>query len=293
MEHQSPPAGSRASRPRWTALLAVLAGCASPGPDPASGPLPAPADSIASPDSCTLGAAVIARGDTVVIAVSDADPFRDEYRALPTGDCGTLIFQPFTGDERDLLARGVEGLITRDPATRTYARGLPAYAVTPLVWDRTYLLVASPPLRFDTGADSASVAAFRAALARDAVATDARGAEPIAMADGPGCRGGEFGLARPRPRIAYRSGDRTARELAERLVALAPASSGPLTTAGLTAEELARSVSVGADAGAIVSISRLDSLPCSGLPPAPASATMEPLVDTRAHLVLRRSEAAR
>src|SRR4029078_11731787 len=77
------------------------------------------------------------------------------------------------GDKRDLLAQGVDLLLTRDPATLEYAATLPQFRSVPLAWQRTRVLLApgrsrsAPALSDDA----------RHVLADDAVRGEARGAQ--------------------------------------------------------------------------------------------------------------------
>jgi hypothetical protein len=204
-----------------------------------------------------------------------------------------LRFQPVGGrDLRDVLAVGVHLAITSAPDVITYAKGLPQYDVVPLPWSRTYLLVSptAPPL--DTGPDSASRSRFRAALARDAVTVDARAAEPpFAWETALACRTDFPGATRPSRRVVYPEADPTARALAERMVALTPSGPGSLIVTALPADALQSSLAQGADAAYILPFPLLDPASCRTVPSLPAGTTIEPLVDTREHLVLRRGAA--
>lgn len=204
-----------------------------------------------------------------------------------------LRFQSGSGrDLRDVIAGGAHLAITSDPGVITYARGLSQFDVVPLPWSRTYLLVSptAPPL--DTGPDSASRRRFRMALARDAVPVDARAAEPpFAWETAFACRTDFPGTARPSRRVVYPESDATARALAERMVALAPSGPAGMVVTGLPAEALEKSLADGADAAYILPFPLLDPASCRTVPSLPAGTTIEPLVDTRQHLVLRRGAA--
>jgi hypothetical protein len=191
-----------------------------------------------------------------------------------------------SGDDRDLLEAGAGLLVTRDPAAIAYATRIPALDVVPLPWDVTYALVSPivPPISIST--DSAERAEFRASLARDAVRSAARGAEPpFGGSATAACRADFPSGSRPRPRVIYPEGDPTARELAERIVAIAPVR---LTAAALPPEALGASLAEAGDVAFVVPFARAEAVSCRGLPPLPSGATIEPLVDTRAHLILRR-----
>lgn len=194
-----------------------------------------------------------------------------------------------SSDGRDQLEAGSDLVVTRDPRTIEYAERVPALAVAPLPWDRAYFLVSPtiPPL--DLPSDSADRARFRESLARDAVQGSARGAGRDRLpAPDPACRTGFPAAGRPRNRIVYPAGDLTAQRLAERLVAVAPAR---LTVAALPPAELAESMRMAGDIGFVVPFDPGPAVSCGALPPLPAGATLEPLVETRAHLILRRGSA--
>ncbi|HEX6643386.1 MAG TPA: hypothetical protein VF037_01850 [Gemmatimonadales bacterium] len=194
-----------------------------------------------------------------------------------------------SADPRDVLGAGGGLLVTRDPATLAYAERIGRYEIKPLAWERVYALVAPaiPPLSMP--GDSAARAEFRAQLARDAVAGAgagaARGAEPPYGATVAGFCRGEFPRGgSPRPRVVYPLGDPVARGLAERIVAIAPAR---LTAVALPPAELAPALAAGRDAAYVMPFDRTEAVACDDLR-IPAGATVEPLVDTRAHLIVRR-----
>jgi Bacterial extracellular solute-binding proteins, family 5 Middle len=132
-------------------------------------------------------------------------------------------------DVRDMMVGGVELVITSDPELIEYAAGQPRFTTTALAWNRTYVLLA--PARADALREGRTVAglppAFTDALAKDAVRAEARGpATPVWWKDTgectekptlPGLR--ESGVEVRR--ILFDVNDATARDLAERLVAVA------------------------------------------------------------------------
>jgi hypothetical protein len=143
------------------------------------------------------------------------------------------------GDGRDLVDATVDLLVTADPKVVSYAAARADLVSMPLPWSRTHLLI-SPRAR---EADSVrfDVRAFRQALARDAVRAEARAAEPpFWWGDIGQCetRSGER-LVTPAParttRLVYRRDDHVARELAERIVALAAIEGTSGAGAGLAA----------------------------------------------------------
>jgi hypothetical protein len=233
----------------------------------------------------------------------------------------TLRFIVAPGDPRDLLDRGVDLLLTRNPATLDYAATLPSFQSLPLVWQRIHVLLTPgrprglPLLSSDQ----------RDALAGDAVRGEARGAPgpfwwqtlsdcevpaPSPTADAitalPGQR-----IPPPAPRIVYDASDGVARDLAERFVGLNRAAS-PAATAfldvilpdrprrtyqratGLTGDALAVARRSGRDAGYVIALDSHPIDPCRDLPLLVDDArwldpeTIVPLVETRLHVIIRR-----
>lgn len=192
-----------------------------------------------------------------------------------------------SGDDRDLLEAGAGLLITRDPAAIAYAARIPGLDVVPLPWDMTYALVSPivPPIAIP--ADNAERAEFRASLARDAVRSAARAAEPpFGGSATAACRADFPSGSRPRARVIYPQGDEIARQLAERIVAIAPAR---LTAAPLPPDALEASLTAAGDVAFVLPFARAEAVSCRGIPPLPSGATIEPLVDTRAHLIISRN----
>ena len=175
-----------------------------------------------------------------------------------------IRFTMLTGeDPRDVIDQGHDLLVTGDPRALDYARAQPEYQVVPLTWDQTHV-VASPLRVFATGLGRAAevvdagVTGFPrrtlGELARDAVRAEARAAEPpywwmdLSMCDDvtvaprapPAPTVGHSGTAR----IVYRSDDPTARDLAERLVALAALSNN---------DEILAPLGIGPDTAAAIS----------------------------------------
>ena len=89
-----------------------------------------------------------------------------------TGDPLSIRFLVASGDPRDRLDKGVDLLLTRDPAALDYAATLPQFQSVPLAWQRTHVLLT--PGRTRTSPSLSEDA--RHALADDAVRGEARGA---------------------------------------------------------------------------------------------------------------------
>ncbi|MBA3521439.1 MAG: hypothetical protein H0T90_02895 [Gemmatimonadales bacterium] len=218
----------------------------------------------------------------------------DTSLALPTPGDGEVVLDlaSHSGeDPRDALDRGADLVLTDNPAVVEYAANRLDLLTVELPWSRTYLLLIpdGSSIGLSIGADSA---AFRAAVARDAVRGAARAAEPpFWWEDAPRCgRTPDPAVARQRPSgaIVYPLRDRTARELAERIVAL----SHGVTAKGLEEADLAMALAAGGERAYVIPIPRQVLVPCRDLAGWPAGATLIPLIDTRSSLVVRRGVPA-
>ncbi len=151
--------------------------------------------------------------------------------------------------QRDMIDRGIDLLLTDDTQVLEYAATRVDYVSVPLPWNRTYVVAAPGPVTQYVTHDSAAVdepsighlgVDARQALARDAVRSEARAAEPpFWWEDLSHCQvSAENGFSYPsrsgragRPtgetdrslRVVYQRGDPVGRDLAERLVALSSA----------------------------------------------------------------------
>jgi hypothetical protein len=233
--------------------------------------------------------AITFKATSTELPTSLADP----ALALPQAahQSPTLVFRPAGPDPRDALDRWADLLETSDPVLLEYAGRRAEFVTLPLPWSRSYVLVlpaGRPALKLMTGSDSAT---FRAALARDVVRVESRGAEPPFWWDAPaGCDSS----ARPVPAsaapsggtIVYPGGDGVARDLAERMVALA--GDRTLLARAAAPSELPDRMRAGNDRAYVLPLPRNALLPCRELAGTPAGATILPLVDTRSSVVLRR-----
>jgi hypothetical protein len=223
------------------------------------------------------------------IPVSFADP----ALALPqpAHQRPALVFRPAGPDARDALDRWADLLETSDPVLLEYASRRTEFATLPLPWSRTYVLVVPagrPVPRLMSGSDSAG---FRAALAWDVVRVESRGAEPPFWWEAPaGCdssaRSAQASAAPSAGAIVYPSGDRVARDLAERMVALA--GDRTLLARAAAPAELSNRIRAGNDRAYVLALPRNALVPCRELAGMPAGATILPLVDTRSSVILRR-----
>jgi hypothetical protein len=240
---------------------------------------------------------------------------RDGVVVSSTDRPSSIRFVLGRADPRDLLDRGVDLLLTRDPATIEYAATLPQYHSVPLEWQRTHVLLTPGRAR-----DARSLSdGARRAIADDAVRGEATGAAgPFWWHELTECNVPAPWTAdqsvRPSARVVYDASDGVARDLAERLVGLVSAP-GPGAAAildalvpdrprrtyqratGLTGEPLALARRRGTDAGYIVAVDRRPLDPCRDAHVLMEGArwldpeTIVPLVDTRLQAIVRRGRS--
>ena len=199
----------------------------------------------------------------------------------PVASGRPLRLLPTPRDLRDAIDAGADIVVTDDPPTLAYAGGRPDFTSISLPWTRTYGLVVTAP---DDSAAAVVTPAFREELARDVVRIDARAAmpSPSACPTAP-ARTSATRTGRPGARIAYNAGDRTAGDLAARLAALGVADARtvlPLNAAALTA-----SLREGREAAYVIVLPR--GLPRCDDGSRPAGSVVLPLVDSRAHALVR------
>jgi hypothetical protein len=196
-------------------------------------------------------------------------------------------FEIQTGmDPRDALDRGGDLVVTRDPALVEYVAARPEFTAFALPWSRTYVLLqpaSAEPLDIVWGD------ADRRSLARDAVSTDARAAEPpfwwnVVTACPTGMASGPTSAS---SRIAYIRGDEVARGLAERIVALAGSGAG-LRAAALEPADFATMLRSGSDRAYVIALPRHTLVPCRESAAWPGGARIQPLIDARAYAIVRR-----
>jgi hypothetical protein len=187
--------------------------------------------------------------------------------------------RPLGRDEaRDLLDTTRALVATEDLALVAYVAARPELAVVPLPWDRTYVHVShggNAPLGTESFADAVRVAARPAEWAFcDTIFTD-HTPEP------------ERSL-----RVVYEKGDLTARDLAERVVALRSGSAVALEHA-----DLETALRMGNERAYILSVPRAAGHACEVQTALRARAewiatgSFVPLVDTRAYAIMPRNAA--
>lgn len=216
-------------------------------------------------------------------------------RLIPA-DSGLPVLDYFTatGDPRDQLDRGADLLVSSDPSLIEYAEGGGDRTAVPLPWNRTYSLVLTQPAESLPPAlaaltDSLRAADFRRLLARDAVRAESRESGTSTGIPARSCSAAT-GSARPtdRGRVYYLLGDQTSQDLAERLVALVPRRYG-WRASGVAPDAMNAALRDGRGASLIMMGSYPGGPACAGLG---AATALLPLVDTRAHAILRRSSPA-
>ena len=219
----------------------------------------------------------------------------DALVAQPMARSGQPVVKIATGPAggaRDALDGGADVLITDDAATLDYARSATGYVDVPLEWSRTYVLLAP-------GRDKSVIGDLRLESLREAVHGDARPAEwsgPgrfwFADLHSCGAQAGRdtLGASARRHRIVYNQSDRSAADLAARLVGLGVLGRGAVA-AGVPASAFAASLRAGGDAAYVLELRRQVYDVCRAaleLPPWSSAATIEPLLDVRSHAVVRR-----
>lgn len=205
---------------------------------------------------------------------------------------------PPSGDLRDAVDQDIDLVHAADPALLEYARLSPAHTAVALPWSRTYVLLVPAASAGVGAAIPADTAGFLAALAREAVRPEAEAAAgPFWWDARDGCRQWP-GPKAPRSAIdaiAYPAGDPVARDLAERLVALAGADrrdGTPLIARGLAVDSFAVALRLGTERGYVLGLPRHNPVPCRESGRWPPGASVLALVDTRPHAVLRRGAPA-
>jgi hypothetical protein len=290
----------------WPAVVITLLGCAhlrTASQPPAAA---ARARGIANAPNCIVADTSAITRDTLFAIGAEThgdDAATADCEHYATATAPVIITEtPAPGtDLRDVLDRGLPAahlprpdvVVTRDPNVLAYAANSAEYFAVALPYDRTYVIV---PADSEVTAPTQTE---RDALARDAVTADARGAAPpIASVTDGTCAAPLAAVGTPtRPVVAYAAGDAIARQLAERIVALAAAHARPawlparLASAGATprvaavaADSISVALATGRAAVAVVAFPRD--------PPAPCGTPGIPLVDSRAHAIVRRGSGA-
>lgn len=252
----------------------------------------------------------------------------------PPGDDRPVIrfLEAERRDARDLLEGVADVVVTDDPAVIDYAASRSRLTTIALPWDRTYVLLATSRAEaLRRGGTLSTVSSdFSEDLARDAVRSEARGYQrpswwhslrncvaltPTSASLSPLPR--RAYMSSGSQRILYDSDDPIARDLSERIVALASADPAVSSQAaeissavpglngdgtrivaeGVSGDELASSLRSGDDFAYVVALPRMTADPCyearkllnraRWLVPLGSdfSEALIPLVDTRMHVI--------
>ncbi len=219
--------------------------------------------------------------------------FADRALGVPRTGAPALTLAPSaSGDLRDAIDQGTDLIQTTDPALLDYARRRPGVTAVALPWHRTYVLLLPARSAGVGAAVPADTAGFQAGLARDAVRADARAAAGPFWWDGrAACPTNPMPKARraPADAIAYPAEDPVARDLAERIVALA---GGHVTARGLAADSFGVALRLETERGYVLGLPREAIVPCRESAAWPPRAVVVPLVDTRPYALLRRGGPA-
>jgi hypothetical protein len=199
---------------------------------------------------------------------------------------------------RDALDAGADIVLTGDGAALEYAGTSPAYLDIPLEWTRTYVLLAAA--QRTPGVGDIRLESLRQALHLDVRPAELDGGErpwftdlaacpsPPPLTKGADRRRGDW-IARPH--VVYDRTDGSAADLAARLIGLGVL--GPAAVAaGFVPDAFTSALRAGGDAAYVVSLPRRVYDPCRAARELPAwvfTGTVTPLLDVRAHAVVRRS----
>jgi hypothetical protein len=195
-----------------------------------------------------------------------------------------------TRDLRDALDGGADLVVSGDPQVIEYAARTSELNTYPLPWDRTYALLQHP------GAQALSTildSTLKLSLVRDVVQTDARPSSDQTWWNSSPCSV-EASIAVNSPterRIVYQQTDPVARQLAERLVAVAD-DRNPLSALASDPLRFAAELERGADRGYIVAIPLQSASPCRESAQWTGRGRLYPLIDTRQHAIVRRGSPA-
>jgi hypothetical protein len=195
-------------------------------------------------------------------------------------DTGVTASRIGSDDARDAIDAAVALMVTEDLELSTYAAARPGLDVTPLPWDRTYLSLTR-----------SSIGSLGGERTSEAVRVDARPAEALSCDTVVNPTASE-GAQSPGSRVVYDAGDRTAEELAERIVAIAGDSA---VATGLPTADFESALRAGDALAYIISVPRFADQRCDAVAALARRApwltphSIVPLVDTRAHAIVPRS----
>ena len=276
----------------WGVALLATAACA--------GALPPSLEPPVSEARCSLVEPLTRTADTASIVLEAVGITREAcgltlaartLRPWPAASNGPwTVLLTVTGDSvtvrrlgreeaRDAIDAGRTLLATDDVDLVAYAAARADLEVTPLPWDRTYLRLRP-----------AGTISLGDMIGPDVVSADAREADSLSCDSLPSAETGNASIPRS-GRVLYFAGDHTARELAERVVALTQ--SRDVIAAGVGSEELDAALRRGDALAYIVSVPRASQCDALALvaqrAPWLTSGAIHPLIDTRAHAIAPRA----
>jgi hypothetical protein len=306
--------GRRTARATCVASIVVggVVGCASTAGRPSTPSTPSrdlcyvadrsapPPDTlyVIDPHPMDVGALTLGCGDTSAVT------------PLPPSANVVHVSLPPGMDLRDVLDAGLsqyggrrpDVAVTNEPAVLGYAARDSTYVDRALPWNRTYIFIAPGAVN----AAALPTDAERDGLARDAVRAEARGAErPFPWQSDSACTGpSPDSTFMPARVIGYDASDAAARQLAERLLALASsgqppawipaAMAGPeLALRPLPHDSVASALRANRIGAAVSSGRRGYPWMCGALGPVPPGHSAVALIDTRDHVLVRLGSGAR
>jgi hypothetical protein len=210
--------------------------------------------------------------------------------SLGPGRAILVIASAGTRDLRDALDAGADLVVSGDPQVIDYAARTSDFNTYPMPWDRTYALLQHP------GAQVVSPtldSTLKLSLVRDVVQTDARPSASRYWWNSSPCsvEVSMIGTTPTGSRIVYQQTDPVARQLAERMVAVANDRS-PLSALASDPLRFAVELDRGADRGYIVAIPLQSASPCRQSSQWTGRGRLYPLIDTRQHAIVRRGSPA-
>jgi hypothetical protein len=314
------PPLSRAIR-RGALCVSMVAshGCATPGasrPGVAEPDAPAashPSELVSDEITLVFTSQATASG---VLAPGDSQPLFSKRSPDDVTPRLSVRITP-ASEARDVIDEGADVLVTDDPAAINYAHARTDLVSVPLPWSRTYVLLTRQSAPPDLAPDTVASRKLRAALARDVVKVESRGAEvPFWWDVHASCADSSAPQSavpdHPTSRVVYRLDDATAAGLAKRVVAMANMGSGDLagmrevlppelraaglraTVMGLSPTDFSAALLEGRELGYVTELPTRAHDPCGELqalersaPWLSARASILALVETRSRAIIR------
>lgn len=315
----------------WLPAFAIpLLACAANTGSRPSRPVPvAPLNTSWATPGCLIADTTAPTGDRLFVvggdlyATATTGTIADCHGPMPVATRPLAVITPippFTTDFRELMDAPTgppslnrpDVIVTRDPVVLAYAASRADFMIKPLPWTTTYVVVTTTAPSVQTAPSPTE----RNAIARDAVTADVRGAvEPFTWRNDASCATSvvasasspRTATASARPVIAFAAKDAIAKQLAERMVSLFNANVrapwianafGPRTNnanahiAPYPADSLDTILATGRAIATVLPIARDPRTPCTTRDNIPVPLGAIPLVDSRAHVLVRRGSGA-